>query len=139
MEEFCWKKDHIELINFHVISVTTCSEFNYGNDSEVYIEYMKYHWENQAILPLEAFCFQHYLAEKQNHKEHHKDSSMRLTGIHSQRIQVIAQKIWLNKNFLYQNKNKSGAFFHWIFLNFYLAGIRNCISCLEYCSAVSKH
>lgn len=56
-----WKRNHIELINSQVISLTTCSEFNYGKDSEVDTKYMKYPWENQVALPLEAFYFLHFL------------------------------------------------------------------------------
>ena len=79
--------------------------------TRVYTEYVKHPRENQVALSLEAFCFQCYLAEQQI-KEYHRDSSMHLTGIYSQGIQVTAQKLWLNKNVLYQNKSKSGAFCH---------------------------
>lgn len=81
-----WEKNHIELINSHVISLTTCSEFNHGKDSEVETKYMKYPWENQAALPLEAFYFLHFFGEKQNHKEHPRESTTHLTGIYSQEI-----------------------------------------------------
>lgn len=73
MEGFYGKKDHTEVINFHVISVATCTEFNCGNDYKVYTEKVKHSCENQAALQLEVLCFQYYLAERQNHKDRHRD------------------------------------------------------------------
>lgn len=78
-----------EVINFHVISVTTYTEFNCGNDFEVYMEKVKHPCE-QGALWLEAFCFQYYLAEKQNHKDHHGDGLHASTGIYAQ---VTLQKL----------------------------------------------
>lgn len=37
-EGILWKEIHNEVTNFHVISVTTCNEFHYSGDSEVYTE-----------------------------------------------------------------------------------------------------
>lgn len=109
MKGFCGKKDHTEVINFHVISVTTCTEFNSGHDHEAYTEKVKHSWENQAALQFEALCFQYYLAERQNNKDRHGDGLHESISIDAQ---VTLQKLRLDKNFLYQNKSKSGVFFH---------------------------
>lgn len=76
--------------------------------TDVYMEKVKHPCE-QGALWLEALCFQYYLAEKQNHKDHHGDGFHASTGIYAQ---VTLQKLWLNKNVLYQNKSRSGVFFH---------------------------